>query len=46
MTQIEVPNSILLQGINWEKAAEVFAMLDMKDEFKVILEGELCIIIN
>ena len=46
MTQLEVQNNPLLQGINWEKAAEVFAMIDMKDEFKVILEGTLCIIIN
>ena len=46
MTQIEVQNNPLLQGINWEKAAKVFAMIDMQDEFKVVLEGRLCIIIN
>jgi len=46
MTQIEVQSNPLLQGINWEKAAEVFAMIDMEREFKVILEGTLCIIIN
>ena len=28
MTQLEVQNNPLLQGINWEKAAEVFAMID------------------
>lgn len=46
MTQLEVQNNPLLQGINWEKAAEVFAMIDMQDEFKVVLEDKLCIIIN